>query len=572
MPGPMHKGRRGSHTVQATATLESAPDAVLIERARTSDPDAIEVLWRRHRPAAVRFAYGLVGPTDAEDLVSEAFANIYQTLRNGGGPDALFRPYLFTSVKNLAIRWGVRESSMSLDAVDPDLLPGDGAVDSALALDRSMVAQVFRALPTRWQEVLWYTEVEQLRPQSVAPFLGMSANAVAALSHRAREGFRRAWLEAHHENLAIPVGCRRNIRELSRRPGATIPPRIALHVQNCPHCSAVTAEMGELSGRLRIVLVPLFLGTVGAAAFSETIGAAPASAAVAAVAGTATGTIVSGILVGVGVLVAITVFGVVVPATTPPTTVAVETTGTGVESTDPFGGTDPFGSTDPTGVTDPTGPADPAGPATTPATGTGTSGPGTTPGAPAAPADTTAPAAPALSAPIPAGTTSSPEVRGTGEPGATVRLANDAGALGTTTVAPDGTWRFPAPSGLGPLDRLVRLTQSDVAGNTSPALQFAPDFVPTAVLLSPTPVPAGDPVQFQVHGWQGASYRVYLDGVLLQTTPGQQTYTIGAGGVSATQSVSGVSSGGHELTVGYVNPSVSGPPALFTSTHVEVAP
>ena len=67
---------------------------------------------------------------------------------------------------------------------------GTDSVD--LALDRSMVAQVFRALPTRWQEVLWYTEVEQLRPQSVAPFLGMSANAVAALSHRAREGFRRA--------------------------------------------------------------------------------------------------------------------------------------------------------------------------------------------------------------------------------------------------------------------------------------------------------------------------------------------------------------------------------------------
>ena len=51
---------------------------MLIERARTSDPDAIEALWRRHRPAAVRFAYGLVGATDAEDLVSEAFANIYR--------------------------------------------------------------------------------------------------------------------------------------------------------------------------------------------------------------------------------------------------------------------------------------------------------------------------------------------------------------------------------------------------------------------------------------------------------------------------------------------------------------
>jgi RNA polymerase sigma factor (sigma-70 family) len=553
--------------VQATAVLDGASDAVLIERARTSDPEAIEALWRRHRPAAVRFAYGLVGPSDAEDLVSEAFANIYQTLRNGGGPDALFRPYLFTSVKNLAIRWGVRESSMSLDDVDPDLLAGDGAVDSAMALDRSMVAQVFRALPTRWQEVLWYTEVEQLRPQSVAPFLGMSANAVAALSHRAREGFRRAWLEAHHDNLAIPAGCRRNIRELSRRAGTRIPPRIALHMQNCPHCSTVTAEMSELSGRLRIVLVPLFLGTVGAGAFTQTIGATPAAAAAAAVAGTATGTIVSGALVGVAVLVAIAVFGVIVPATSPQTTTAVDASGTGAEVPAPT-------SDDPVGATDPvtSGPGTPGSTASGPQTpGPAGSGPGTTPANPGV-ADTTAPAAPALSAAIPAGTTGSPEVRGTGEPGATVALANDSGPLGTTLVKPDGTWRFPAPSGLGPLDHLVRLTQTDAAGNTSPALQFAPDFVPTAVLLSPTPVAAGNPVQFEVHGWQGASYRVYLDGVLLQTTPGKQTYTIGAGGVSAPHIVSGVSSGGHEITVGYVNPSVSGPPALFTSTHVEVAP
>jgi RNA polymerase sigma factor (sigma-70 family) len=553
--------------VQATAVLESAPDAVLIERARTSDPDAIEALWRRHRPAAVRFAYGLVGATDAEDLVSEAFANIYQTLRNGGGPDALFRPYLFTSVKNLAIRWGVRESSMSLDDVDPDLLAGDAAVDSALALDRSMVAQVFRALPTRWQEVLWYTEVEQLRPQSVAPFLGMSANAVAALSHRAREGFRRAWLEAHHENLAIPAGCRRNIRELSRRAGTRIPPRIALHMQNCPHCSTDTAEMNELSGRLRIVLVPLFLGTVGAGAFAQTIGATPATAAAAVVAGTATGTILSGALVGVAVLVAIAVFGVVVPLTAPQPTAAVDTAGAGGDAPAPTSD-DPAGTTDPA-TPDPAGAgsqnADPA------ASGPTASGPGTTPGNPGV-ADTTAPSAPALSAAIPAGATGSPEVRGTGEPGATVTLANESGTLDTTVVKPDGTWRFPAPSGLGPLDHLVRLTQTDSAGNTSPALQLAPDFVPTAVLLSPAPVSAGDPVQFEVHGWQGASYRVYLDGVLLQTTPGKQTYTIGAGGVAAPQSVSGVASGGHELTVGYVNPSVSGPPAIFTSTHVEVTP
>lgn len=48
-------------------------------------------------------------------------------------------------------------------------------------------------LPERWRNALWYSEVEQLTSSEVAGVLGISPNAAAALTYRAREGLRRAW-------------------------------------------------------------------------------------------------------------------------------------------------------------------------------------------------------------------------------------------------------------------------------------------------------------------------------------------------------------------------------------------
>ena len=55
-----------------------------------------------------------------------------------------------------------------------------------------MIARAFASLPERWQAVLWHTEIEGARPADVAPLLGLTANSVAALAYRAREGLRQA--------------------------------------------------------------------------------------------------------------------------------------------------------------------------------------------------------------------------------------------------------------------------------------------------------------------------------------------------------------------------------------------
>ena len=64
---------------------------------------------------------------------------------------------------------GARESAVDELAEFEDPATSEEAVDAAL--DRSLTTTAFRSLPSRWQEVLWYTEIEQMKPAAVAPLL-----------------------------------------------------------------------------------------------------------------------------------------------------------------------------------------------------------------------------------------------------------------------------------------------------------------------------------------------------------------------------------------------------------------
>src|SRR5438105_3221359 len=66
-------------------------DAELITATRGGDTAAFGELWDRHVVAANRLARQLTSnPSDADDLVSEAFTKIFTALRDGRGPDEAF--------------------------------------------------------------------------------------------------------------------------------------------------------------------------------------------------------------------------------------------------------------------------------------------------------------------------------------------------------------------------------------------------------------------------------------------------------------------------------------------------
>lgn len=250
---------------------QDASDGDLILYTRAGDGSAYGELWRRHARAGRTVARSFTSSLDPDDLVQESFAKIYQALQKGGGPTGAFRPYLFTTIRNTASAWGRARREASIDTLESFEDPASRDEETMAALDRSLTATAFRSLPTRWQEVLWYCEVEQMAPQQVAPLLAMKPNAVAALAYRAREGLRQAWIQAHI--AAVPEGSehRWTIERIGSYTRGSLGKRdttkIEDHLDSCARCTIVAAEAKEVGSRIALVLLPLAAGTVGATGY-----------------------------------------------------------------------------------------------------------------------------------------------------------------------------------------------------------------------------------------------------------------------------------------------------------------
>ena len=274
------------------AKVRSKPDVgmsdeSLVASARAGDRSAFAQLWQRHARSGFRVARQFTSSIDADDLVSEAYVRIYQRVLAGGGPDGAFRPYPYTTIRNLASRWGGDRYDVNVDDMGDFEDPRAAGDPAAVALDRTLTVRAFRALPERWQSVLWYTEVEGMDPHEVAPILGLTANGVAALSYRAREGLRKAWLQAHVSAASTSGECQWAIKRLGdfARNGLTARERTRVSDQlaTCARCSIISEEVDEVGSRLALVMLPLLLGGIAGGGLLASL-SAPTSAATATLA------------------------------------------------------------------------------------------------------------------------------------------------------------------------------------------------------------------------------------------------------------------------------------------------
>lgn len=258
------------------AHLAQLSDVALVEAARGGSREAYAVLWSRHVNAGLGFARSYSRNGSPEDLVSEAFTRIFSTIRKGGGPTGAFRAYLIASIRNIAIAWS-RSGRHESNFEDFDLLEGaDSAEAQALsALENSITSKAFSSLPARWQEVLWYSEIERLARADIAVLLGMKPNAVSQLMFRAREGLRAAWIQAHlnaetlepeHKEIVELLGARAR-GTLSRRDARTVND----HVETCASCLIMAEEADRVGARLAFVILPIVAGVAGAASYLSTL-------------------------------------------------------------------------------------------------------------------------------------------------------------------------------------------------------------------------------------------------------------------------------------------------------------
>ncbi|WP_395297557.1 sigma-70 family RNA polymerase sigma factor [Kitasatospora hibisci] len=262
----------------------------------------VSELYARHREAVLAHARACCrDPHTAEDLASEAFARTLDAVRSGAGPAESWRPYLLTVVRNTAAAWaeGGRRSAPTddIDHLQAALPQVAGGEESALRRENdALLATSFRTLPERWQQVLWYTLVEEEPAQDVGRRLGLSASGVWSLAERAREGLREAYLTAHIDGRADSEECRHYRPQLAaavRRDTHRRNRRLDAHLAECRACHSALGDLADLNARLRAVLplvMPLWHGGAGAVAGGGAAGALTPHTGALTTAGSAGGT------------------------------------------------------------------------------------------------------------------------------------------------------------------------------------------------------------------------------------------------------------------------------------------
>ena len=488
--------------------VSGVSDEELAERARTGDTDSYRELWERHSRAGRAAARSFARIADPDDLVSEAFLQILRALQRGGGPREAFRPYLYRTIRNLALNLRQSDPSVSLDAVAE--LPAESGDPETTVMENTITVRAFRTLPERWQTVLWYTEVEGLEPAEAAPFLGLSANAAAALAYRARDGLKKAWLQAHVSASRVAAGCQWTTQRMSDYVRGDLSPRARErfdgHLNDCTRCSILLEEIDDVGRRLAVVLFPIVLGSAAAASLLAAAGKAPeaaavanglppepstATSAVAAVASTSRrGVLVASAAAGVLALglAAAAASGVFAPP--PMSAPNVAPPDAQVSDPTPTSRPSPEATSTPDPVPPPTPEAPPAPPPGLP------SPPPPPPPTPAP--DVTAPTAASITTPLDGalGNNPRPSIAGAGEPNARVEIERivgpgPAGAILTVPVSADGQWSVAPAEAFADGMHTLRITQVDAAGNRSAPVDLA--LTIDTIALAPTVTPIAGP-------------------------------------------------------------------------------
>ncbi|MFZ4892929.1 sigma-70 family RNA polymerase sigma factor [Plantibacter sp. Mn2098] len=289
---------------------DALTDDELVTAMRGGDDHAYEILWKRHVGVARRVAARLV-PSQADDLVSESFLAVYDQIRTRGkGPTESFRPYLFAVMRNTSARWYREGSRIAYEPEVDGVVEHDGLQRMEQEYDATVVLTAFRALPERWQRVLWLVDVDDAKRPAIAAELGIRPNAVSVLYRRARTGLRTRWLLEQ-----VPA----ELRADRAHAAASLPAYIVSgtasdavglkrHLHQCEHCRAVDRELRSAyrderkAGRSVGPLAAL--GVVIPTASALWTAAAPPTA-VAALGLTGSAAVLAGVLalgVGVGVL------------------------------------------------------------------------------------------------------------------------------------------------------------------------------------------------------------------------------------------------------------------------------
>lgn len=259
-------------------------DSALVERVRTGDPAAFEVLYERHVPAILSFCRHMLGShEEAEDAVQQAFVSAHRSLRSGEREINL-KPWLFAIARNRCLSMLRARRETAVEEVDVSTRGLAEVVEERADL-RSLLTDM-ADLPEDQRAALVLTELGDLSHADVAGVLGCGVGQVKGLVFRARAGLaeRREAREARCEDIRVELA--------NARGGGVRRGRLRHHVKACASCAAFEQDLRR-QRKLMALVLPVaptvglkdsVLGAVAATGTGAVAGSAVAGGGVAATA------------------------------------------------------------------------------------------------------------------------------------------------------------------------------------------------------------------------------------------------------------------------------------------------
>jgi RNA polymerase sigma-70 factor (ECF subfamily) len=176
----------------------------LLAQARQGNQDAIMRIYESYFPPIYNFIRLRVDDLQlAEDLASDVFVKLVQTLRSRNAPRHSLRGWLFRVARNLLHDHYGKTRQMTTEALD-ELLPASPDEDPEKQFMRSIGIQrlrrAIRMLAPDQQEVLILRFAQALNLQETAEIMGRNLNAIKALQFRATSNLRQILGDLEREN------------------------------------------------------------------------------------------------------------------------------------------------------------------------------------------------------------------------------------------------------------------------------------------------------------------------------------------------------------------------------------
>ncbi len=175
---------------------ETLKEEFLLEKAKSGDQDAFNVLYERHRGAIFRFLYRLLGSAElAEDITHDCFLSL---IRESESSRLLamtsVRTRLYSNARNLAMKYlrnsdrqPVVKDVLENDAISRREKPNNETRSGSLV---SRVGHAVASLPPLERETLILAEYEGLELNEIAVIIDADCETVASRLESARQRIR----------------------------------------------------------------------------------------------------------------------------------------------------------------------------------------------------------------------------------------------------------------------------------------------------------------------------------------------------------------------------------------------